>query len=95
MTEVTFFDPAHKTKAKAGKHLHLDQFVELLPKLKNEHIIVMHVSRRIGIRKARSLLRKRIGDERMQNIHFMMDFEGANEAGDIEDAGPPPSETAE
>ena len=27
---------------------------------------------------------KRVGDERMKNIHFLMDFEGSKDAGDIE-----------
>jgi ribonuclease Z len=95
ITEVTFFDPGHRSKAKAGKHLHLEQFVELLPKLKNEHILISHVSRRTGIRRARQLLRKRIGEEQMRRIHFLMDLEGAREAGEVEDLGPPPPENAE
>ncbi len=95
ITEVTFFDPGHRTKAKAGKHMHVDHFVEILPKLKNQHIIISHVSRRTSIRRARHQLRKRIGEERMKNIHFLMDFEGAHEAGDVEQAGPPPAENAE
>ena len=95
ITEITFFDREHKTKAKAGKHLHLDHFVELAGALKNQHIVVTHVTRRTGIRRARQMLRKLIGDERMKNIHFLMDFEGAADAGDVEDVGPPPADTAE
>src|SRR3954469_4117189 len=56
ITETTFFDADHKAKAKAGRHLHLDSLVELLPSLKNQHVVVMHVSRRTGIRRARHLL---------------------------------------
>jgi len=41
------------------------------------------------------MLRKRLGDERMKNIHFLMDFEHARDAGDVEDVGPPPADTAE
>jgi len=95
ITEVTFFEPDHKTKAKHGRHLHIDHFVELLANLKNQHIVVMHVSRRTGIRKARSLLRRRVGEERMKTIHFLMDFEGATEGGEVEDLAPPPPENAE
>jgi ribonuclease Z len=96
ITECTFFDAEHKGKAKAGRHMHLDHFVELLDKLQNQHIVLTHVSRRIGIRKARAMLRRRIGPERMHNIHFLMDFEGAAEGGDVEEAGPnPPRDTAE
>lgn len=89
VAECTFFDPTHHTKAKAGKHMHVDQFVQVLPKLKNKLIVVSHVSRRIGVRKARAILRKKIGDEQMQRIVFLMDFEGAQDAGDVESAGPP------
>jgi ribonuclease Z len=95
VTETTFFDSTHKSKAKAGKHMHVDHFVEMLPKLHNKHIIIAHVSRRTSVRRSRNLLRRKIGDEQMQRIHFLMDFEGAQEAGEIEEAGPPPSETAE
>jgi len=90
IVECTFFDAEHKAKAKAGRHMHLDQLVEILPKLENEQIILMHVSRRIGIRKARGILRKRVGDERMKNISFLMDFEGAADAGDVDTVGPNP-----
>jgi ribonuclease BN (tRNA processing enzyme) len=95
ITELTFFDADHKLKAKHGRHLHLDHFVELVEGLKNQHIVITHVTRRTGMRRAKHLLRKRIGDERMKNIHFLMDFEGAREAGDVEDVGPPPADTAE
>lgn len=93
--ETTFFDPGHRTKAKAGKHMHLEHLVEVLPKLKNEHIIINHVSRRIGIRRAKYLLRKRIGNERMKNIHFLMDLEDSREAGDVDATVPPPPDSAE
>ena len=90
VTELTFFDADHRLKAKAGRHLHLDQFAEILPTLKNEAIVIGHVTRRIGIRRAKHLLRKKIGDEQMQRIHFLMDMEGSSEAGDIEEIAPNP-----
>jgi ribonuclease Z len=95
VTEITFFDSSHRTKAKAGKHLHLDQFVEILPKLKNEHIVISHVSRRTGIRRAKYLLRKRVGDAEMKRIHFLMDFENSRESGDVDSTVPPPPDSAE
>ena len=95
VTEITFFDPTHKQKAKAGKHTHLEAFVEVLPKLKNKWIVISHVTRRTGARRARKLLARKVGEEQMQRILFLMDFEGASEAGDVEEAGPPLTETAE
>jgi ribonuclease Z len=95
ITECTFFDAVHRAKAKAGKHLHLEHFVDILPRLKNEWIILSHVSRRTGIRRAKHLLRKRIGEEQMGRIHFLMDFDGSKDEGEVEDAGPPPADTKE
>ena len=95
VTECTFFDADHRAKAKAGRHLHLEHLVEILPKLKNHHIVLGHVSRRTGVRRAARLLRKRVGDERMRNVHFLMDFEGASDEGDIEQAGPNPENAVE
>lgn len=88
ITECTFFDLDHKTKAKAGRHLHVDDFVKLLPKLKNQNIVLGHVSRRTGVGRAKRVLRKLIGEEAMSRIHLLMDFEGAVDAGDVESAEP-------
>lgn len=95
ITEITFFDPDHKQKAKAGKHLHIDAFAEILPKLKNKWIIINHVTRRSGVKRARRQLAKKVGEEQMKRILFLMDFEGAQESGEVDEAGPPPADTAE
>ena len=89
VTECTFFDDIHRAKAKAGRHLHVDEVAQIVPKLKNQHIIVAHVSRRTGMRRAKAILRKRVGDEQMKRIHFLMDLEGADDAGDVEQTLPP------
>ena len=95
ITECTFFDPSHKMKAKAGRHLHVDTFAELLPKLQNQHVVISHVSRRTGMRRAKSILRKKVGDELMKKVYFLMDLEGAKMAGEVEDLAPPPPDSAE
>jgi ribonuclease Z len=95
ITECTFFDPTHKARAKVGKHLHVDHFMEVLPKLKNQNIILIHISRRTAIRKAKSMLRKRVGEEGMKRISFLMDFEGARDGGDIEQTLPPAEQAPE
>ena len=91
ITECTFYDPEHRAKSKAGRHLHVDQFAEIFPKLKNANVIVTHVTRRTGIRRAKHLLRKKIGDEAMKRVTFLMDFDGSTDAGDVESAGPNPT----
>lgn len=95
ITETTFWDNGHRAKAKAGRHMHLEHLIEVLPKLKNEHIVIGHVSRRTGIRRAKHLLRKRLNEADMKRIHFLMDFDDAKPAGEVEDLAPPPPENAE
>ena len=58
ITECTFYEGDHRHKAKAGRHLHVEQFATLLPRLMNQHVVVLHVSRRTGVRRAKYLLRK-------------------------------------
>lgn len=88
ITECTFYDLDHRAKAKAGKHLHVDEFARIIPRLKNEAIVIGHVSRRTGIRRAKHILRKLVGDEEMRRIYFLMDFDNAADAGDAADLGP-------
>ena len=96
ITECTFFDADHRAKAKAGKHLHVEQFAaQVLPKLTNQHIVIGHVTRRTSVRRARHLLRKLAGEERMKNVHFLMDFVGSADEGEVDMIGPPPPDTAE
>ncbi len=52
LTECTFFDATHRQRAKVGKHLHLEQLLDILPKLKNKHLILTHVTRRTSLRRA-------------------------------------------
>jgi ribonuclease Z len=95
ITECTFYEADHKQKAKVGRHLHVDHFVDAVERLKNRDIVLIHVSRRTGVRRARNVLRRRIGEERMKNIHFLMDFEGSADGGDIDSVLPPGVEGAE
>lgn len=89
LCECTFFDPGHKAKAKAGKHMHIEDFVKVLAKSRNEHVVVLHTSRRTGIRRAKHLLRKLVPPEQMAKVHFLMDFDDSVSAGEIEDPNEP------
>jgi ribonuclease Z len=94
ITECTFFDAEHKNKAKLGRHLHVDQLIEMMGKLKNKDVVLTHVSRRTSLRKARAILRRQLGEERMKTFHFLMDFEGSTDAGDIDTLAPPGADEA-
>ena len=91
LTECTFFEPDHRTRSREGRHLHVAQIVELLPRLRNQQIILLHVSRRTGLGGARRWMKKAIGGDLPANVHFLMDLRGAQDAGDAAAvAGDPP-----
>lgn len=89
ITECTFFEGDHKTRAKAGKHLHVEQLARILPKLNNKTVVLSHVSRRTGVRRAKQILRKTVHEELLGNVVFLMDFENAQSAGDVDETLPP------
>jgi len=90
IVECTFFEPDHIARAKAGKHLHVEQLARILPRLNNKNVILTHVSRRTGVRRAKSILKKVAHEETLHNVHFLMDFENAKDEGDVENPGDAP-----
>ena len=86
ITECTFYEKEHRGKSRAGRHLHVSQFADILPRLRNEHVVVLHVSRRTGVRRAKRILAKALGGELPGNLHFLMDLQHAKNAGDAGEA---------
>ncbi len=78
LTECTFFEPDHRKRARVGQHLHVDDFVAVLPQLKNELILLSHVSRRTHLRAAKRILHhaiSRLPDATpIPKIEFLMDY---------------------
>jgi len=89
LCECTFFDSTHRTKAKAGKHLHVEDFVKVVEKSQNDCIVVLHVSRRSGIGRSKGQLKKMLKPEQFAKVHCLMDFQDSKEAGEIESTTPP------
>ncbi len=74
ITECTFFAPEHRRRAAQGRHLHLDDLLEALPKLRNELVLIAHVSRRTYWRwAARQLHRAIAGMEHLPKVEFLME----------------------
>jgi ribonuclease Z len=87
ITECTFFEQGHIARAKHGKHLHVEHLGRILPRLNCKNIILIHVSRRTGVRRAKSILRRAVHEELLSNVHFLMDFDDALDEGEIESPG--------
>ncbi|MFA5865253.1 MAG: MBL fold metallo-hydrolase [Phycisphaerae bacterium] len=70
--ECTFVEQDHRTRAVAGYHLHLDDFLKLQDTLENEFILLVHLSRRTSLAVARQELRSCLSDEKFKRLHFLM-----------------------
>ena len=74
LTECTFFEDDHRRTAKAGRHLHVAEFAAYLPRLNCRHVVVLHVSRRTGVNRAKRLLEKHAtSDAGLRRVHFLLD----------------------
>jgi len=72
LAECTFFDDDHATRARAGKHMHVQDLPRLLEGMQNERIIITHVTRRTNMSAARKILRKTLPRETLDRISFLM-----------------------
>ncbi len=73
LIECTFFDAEHTSRAKQGRHLHVNDLPSVLAGMRNEHIIIIHVTRRTNMSDARKLLRKTLDAETLKRVTFLMD----------------------
>ncbi len=73
IAECTFYEGEHTGRAEAGKHMHIDEFTELLNKLNNEHIIITHTTQRTPMREIRKILKETISPEKYDKVILFMD----------------------
>lgn len=65
--EVTFWDEAKTVEhARRWGHIHLDELIQALPRLKNERIVLLHSSVRYPVQFLERVLRERVGDCRVE-----------------------------
>ncbi len=72
LLECTFFDSDHVGRAKSGKHLHVADLPAVLEGMKNEHIIIVHVTRRTNMSAARKIMRKTLSKDVLDRVTFLM-----------------------
>lgn len=73
ITECTFLEPGHQSKAKIGKHLHIDDIAEVLRSTSVEHVVLTHLSRRTHLGLAKQELDRVIPPEHRHRVHILMD----------------------
>jgi ribonuclease Z len=74
ITECTFLEEDHESRADVGKHMHLHDIVKLLDVWQAEAVVIVHVSRRTNLMTSRQQLMTMLGEEKSSRVHFLMDF---------------------
>ncbi|MHC4207290.1 MAG: MBL fold metallo-hydrolase [Planctomycetota bacterium] len=72
IAECTFYEGEHTTRAKAGKHMHVDELATLLNNLSNEHIIITHTTQRTPMREIRKILKDALPKNKYDRITLLM-----------------------
>ncbi|MCP3903895.1 MAG: MBL fold metallo-hydrolase [Planctomycetes bacterium] len=73
ISECTFFEPDHRSRASVGKHLHADDIAALLNVWQADAVVLVHFSRRTNMLQAREHLAETVGAETMERVHVLMD----------------------
>jgi ribonuclease Z len=72
IAECTFYEGEHTTRAKAGRHMHVDELAALLANLNNEHIIITHTTQRTPMYEIRKTLSKALPKNTYEKITLLM-----------------------
>ena len=73
IAECTFYEDEHSGRAQAGRHMHIEEFSELMEKLNNEHIIVTHTTQRTPMREIRKMLKDTLSPATYKKVILFMD----------------------
>ncbi len=73
IAECTFYEDDHVSRAKAGRHMHVDELASLLDRLDNEHIIISHLTQRTPMHEARKMLKQALPPEIHEKTIILMD----------------------
>ena len=73
IAECTFYETDHSVRAEAGRHIHINEFAELIEKLQNQHIIITHTTQRTPMRDIRRILKEALSPEKYKRVILFMD----------------------
>ena len=73
VTECTFLESGHRDRAKVGRHLHLQDIIELLDQCEAQWVVLTHLSRRTHMGLARETLDKHIPKRHRDRVLVLMD----------------------
>jgi ribonuclease Z len=85
--ECTFFDREHRTRAVAGRHIHVADLPRVLCSFPKAQIMLTHLSRRTDLRSAKRILERVVSDSDLERISFLMERSGKSRRSSADRAG--------
>lgn len=73
LLECTFYDRDHLQRARAGRHIHVEDLPKLLAAVPDPQIMLMHVTRRSDLRTAKRILERVVDRKDLERITFLME----------------------
>ncbi|MHC5112162.1 MAG: MBL fold metallo-hydrolase [Planctomycetota bacterium] len=98
IVECTFFERDHRHRAKAGRHMHVDDLPQVLARVPDAQVMLSHLSRRTDFRLAKRILETVVTPEDIDRISFLMERPPRRRTGTppiADDAGNPLQEVDE
>jgi ribonuclease Z len=73
LVECTFFDQEHRERARAGRHIHVDDLPKVFAAIPEAQIMLVHVTRRTDLRLARHILERVLRTDDLARVSFLME----------------------
>lgn len=73
LVECTFFESDHLSRARAGRHIHVDDLPRVLEAIPEAQIMLTHLSHRTDLRHAKRILEQVIHPNELDRVSFLME----------------------
>ncbi|MFC1677098.1 MBL fold metallo-hydrolase [Planctomycetota bacterium] len=73
IAECTFYTEEQTDRAKAGRHMHINELAELFGKMDNEHIVITHTTLRTSMREVKKILKDALPTNIYKKVTILMD----------------------
>lgn len=73
ITECTFYLEEQIERAKAGRHIHISEFAEMIEKFENEHIVIVHTTQRTAMKEIKTIIKNKLPAAIRKKIILLMD----------------------
>ncbi len=73
LLDCTFYEREHVTRARAGRHIHVEELPTILAAIPDAQIMLTHVTRRTDLRLAKRILQRVIRSEDLERVSFLME----------------------